>query len=145
MTESLHTTASYRSTSLYTLLVSASVLASLLCAWSLWRQFDWITLLFLLGCLYAAFSYGVQWRSTVALDAHGFWLRTPLQTYRVEFRQLDGASEAGRIARRIVVTYHPLHDNGLLDLDDLRSVTFPAVDRQVELLTLLESKRLRSM
>jgi hypothetical protein len=68
-------------------------------------------------------------------------LRTPLQTQRVEFRQLDDATVAGRVAHRIVVTYFPLRDNGLLDLDELRSLTLPAVDHQAELLALLESKR----
>jgi hypothetical protein len=133
--------AHYRATPLYAYLAGAALLAAGFCAWALWQQFDWITLIFLVGCLYAAVTYVIQWRSTVAIDAHGLWLNTPLQAHRVEFRQLDDAGVAGRVAHRIVVTYFPLRDNGLLDLDELRSVTLPAVDRQTELLTLLESKR----
>lgn len=131
----------YRSTSVYIVMVGASTLAALLCAWSLWVQFDWITLVFLAGCLYAVWSFGVQWRSTVTLDAQGFIVRAPFRSWRVEYRQMDNAGEAGRLMRRIVVTYHPLLANGLLDLDELRSVTLPAVDRQVELLAWFESKR----
>jgi hypothetical protein len=141
MTEMQSEAVHYRSTSIYPLMVGASALAALFCAWSLWVQFDWITLIFLFGCLYAAWSFGLQWRSTVALDAQGLSVRAPFQSQRVEYRQLDDAGEAGRLVRRIVVTYHPLRDNGLLDLDELRSVTLPAVDQQVELLALLESKR----
>ena len=66
------------------------------------------------------------------------WLETPLGARRVEFRQLDSATEAGRLLRVVVVTYHPLLENGLLDLDDLRSVTLPAVNQQYELLELLQ-------
>lgn len=141
MTEVQPVNVHYRSASIYLLMVGASALAVLLCAWSLWVQFDWITLIFLFGCLFAAWSFGVQWRSTVELDAQGFIVRAPFQTQRVEYRQLDDAGEAGRLVRRIVVTYHPLREHGLLDLDELRSVTLPAVEKQVELLTLLESKR----
>lgn len=142
MTQSLKDSiAHYRATSMYALLAVVGLLAAGFCAWALWWQFDWITLVFLFGCLYAALTYTIQWRSNVMLDAQGFWLRTPLQTHRVEFRQLDDASVAGRVTHRIVVTYFPLRDNGLLELDELRSVTLPAVDHQAELLALLESKR----
>jgi hypothetical protein len=138
-------TSTYPATSRYALLTGAGGLAALLCAWSLTRQFDWITLIFLCGCLFAAFSFAVQWRSMVELDPKGFWLRSPLRTQRVEFRQLDGAVEAGRMARGIVVTYHPLHANGLLDLDDLHSVTLPAVEQHAELLALLVAKSSHSL
>lgn len=130
----------YHPTPRYALLTGAGAFAALLCAWSLWQQFDWFTLFFLGGSLFAALAFAAQWRTVIEVDAHGLWLRVPLRTQRVEYRQLDGAVEAGRIVRGIVVTYHPLRENGLLDLEDLRSVTLPAVERQYELLTLLESK-----
>lgn len=141
MPETQPVTLYYRSTSIYLVVVGASALAVLLCAWSLWMQFDWITLIFLPGCLYATWSFSVQWRTTVTLDAQGFTVRAPFQTQRVEYRQMDDAGEAGRLMRRIVVTYHPLRNNGLLDLEELHSVTLPTVDRQADLLALLESKR----
>jgi len=143
MTELQQTPTHYRAASIYLFLLGASILAVLVCVWSLWVQFDWITLIFLFGCLYAAWTFGVQWRSRVALDLQGLSLHAPFQSQRVEYRQLDAAGEAGRLVRRIVVTYHPLRDNGLLDLDELRSVTLPAVDQQIELLALLEAKRPR--
>lgn len=130
----------YHPTPRYALLTSAGFLAALLCAWSLWQQFDWITLIFLIGCLFAAFSFGEQWRSVVVLDEHGLTLRSPIRVRSVAYRQLDGAVEAGRVVRGIVVTYHPLRENGLLDLEDLRSVTLPAVDQQMELLADLEAR-----
>ena len=131
----------YHPTPRYALLTGAGALAALLCAWSLWRQFDWVTLFFLGGCLFAALAFAAQWRTVVELDAQGFTVHAPLRPHRVEYRQIDGAGEAGRVVRGIVVTYHPFRAGGLLDLDDLHSVTLPAVDHQYELLDQLETRR----
>ncbi len=131
----------YHPTSRYGLLTGAGAAAALLCAWSLWQQFDWITLLFLGGCLFAALAFAAQWRTVVELGEQGFVVHAPLRTRRVDYRQIDGAGEAGRIVRGIVVTYHPLRADGLLELDELHSVTLPAVDHQFELLDQLEAKR----
>ena len=130
----------YHPTGQYGLLTAFGAGAAIFCAWALWRQFDGITLIFLFGCLFAAFSFATQWASRVEVDDRGFWLRAPLRSRRVEFRQLDSAVEAGRIVRGIVVTYHPLATNGLLDLDTLHSVALPAVAHQE---TLLEALRAR--
>lgn len=138
MNESTGTVTTYRSVERYALLGGAGLLAALFCGWALWREFDWITLLFLFGCLFAAASFGMQMLARVEVDESGFRRVMPLGTRRVEFRQLDSATEAGRLLRVIVVTYHPLQENGLLDLDDLRSVTLPAVNQQYELLELLQ-------
>ncbi|MEJ5248972.1 MAG: hypothetical protein WHS90_14445 [Caldilinea sp.] len=131
----------YRATSLYIALVGASALAVALCAWSLWRQFDWVVLVFLVGCLYAAWTFGVQWRSHVTLDDQGLSLHSPIQRLRIEFRQIDAVHESGRIARRLVVTYHPLQENGLLDLETLHATALPAVERQGELLATLQAQK----
>ncbi|HAJ34999.1 MAG TPA: hypothetical protein DCL15_04840 [Chloroflexi bacterium] len=134
------TTITYRPTGQYGLLTAFGAAAALFCAWALWRQFDWITLIFMIGCVYAALAFADQWAAHVAIDRQGFWLRTPLRRRRVEFRQLDSATEAGRLVRGIVVTYHPLSPNGLLDLDTLHSVTLPAVGDQKALLEVLQAK-----
>jgi len=138
MNERSGTMTTYRSVERYAFLGGAGLLAALFCAWALWRQFDWITLIFLCGCLFAAGSFGIQLLARVEVDESGFQVVTPMAARRVEFRQLDSATEAGRLLRVIVVTYHPLLENGLLDLDDLRSVTLPAVNPQYELLELLQ-------
>ena len=138
MNESTDTVTTYRPVERYAFLGGAGLLAALFCGWALWRTFDWITLIFLFGCLFAAASFGVQLLGRVEVDATGLRLETPLGARRVEFRQLDSATEAGRLLRVVVVTYHPLLENGLLDLDDLRSVTLPAVNQQYELLELLQ-------
>lgn len=138
MNESTGTATTYRPVERYAFLGGAGLVAALFCGWALWREFDWITLIFLFACLFAAASFGVQWLGRVEVDATGFGLESPLGSRRVEFRQLDSATEAGRLLRVIVITYHPLLENGLLDLDDLRSVTLPAVNQQYELLELLE-------
>lgn len=138
MNESTATMTTYRPVERYALLGGAGVLAALFCGWALWRQFDWVTLIFLFGCLFAAASFGMQLLARVEVDGGGLQLVTPMTARRIEFRQLDSATEAGRLLRVIVVTYHPLLENGLLDLDDLRSVMLPAVNRQYELLELLQ-------
>lgn len=137
------TTKIYRPTAQYGLLTAFGAGAAIFCAWAMWHQFDWITLIFLFGCLFAAFTFASQWASRVEVDAQGFWLHAPLRRRRVEFRQLDSATEAGRIARGIVVTYHPLAPNGLLDLDTLHSVALPAVGDQATLLEALRARRPR--
>lgn len=134
------TTKIYRPTAQYGLLTAFGAGAAIFCAWAIWRQFDWITLIFLCGCLFAAFTFASQWASRVEVDAQGFWLHAPLRRRRVEFRQLDSAVEAGRIARGLAVTYHPLTTNGLLDLDELHSVALPAVADQTTLLELLRAR-----
>lgn len=137
------TTITYRPTGQYGLLTAFGAAAALFCAWALWQQFDWITLIFMIGCIYAAATFADQWAAHVEIDRQGFWLRTPLRRRRVEFRQIDSATEAGRLARGIVVTYHPLASNGLLDLDTLHSVTLPAVGNQETLLDALRARRPR--
>lgn len=136
-------TTTYRPTGQYGLLTAFGVAAAIFCAWALWRQFDWITLIFMVGCLYAALVFGDQWAARVEIDGQGLRLHTPLHRRRVEFRQIDSATEAGRIARCIVVTYHPLASNGLLDLDTLHNVALPAVGDQEALLETLRGKRPR--
>lgn len=140
MHDTTGTVITYRAVDRYALLGGAGLLAALFCAWALWRQFDWITLIFLFGCLFAAGAFGIQLRSRVEVDGEGLRLVAPFARRHVQFRQLDGATEAGRLLRVIVVTYHPLQENGLLDLDDLRSVTLPAVNQQYDLLELLEQR-----
>lgn len=137
------TTITYRPTGQYGLLTAFGAAAALFCAWALWQQFDWITLIFMIGCMYAAATFADQWAAHVEIDRQGFWLRTPLRRRRVEFRQIDSATEAGRLVRSIVVTYHPLASNGLLDLDTLHSVTLPAVGNQETLLDALRARRPR--
>ncbi|MCS6827514.1 MAG: hypothetical protein NZ553_12945 [Caldilinea sp.] len=134
----------YRPISLYIALIGAGALAAGLCVWSLWRQFDWIVVVFLLGCLYATWVFSVQWRSHVTLDDQGLSLHSPIQRLRIEFRQIDAVHESGRITRRLVITYHPLRENGLVDLETLRATALPAVERQDELLAKLQARRTHS-
>jgi hypothetical protein len=60
----------------------------------------------------------------------------------VEYRQLFSVTENGRVGgRSISLVYHPLRDDGLLDLDDARSLILPEVENQEALLELLESRK----
>jgi hypothetical protein len=59
---------------------------------------------------------------------------------QVQFRQLVEVSEEGRFQRVIVLLYHPLRSQGLVELDDLRSLALPALEAQTDLLELLQTR-----
>ena len=109
--------------------------------WQLMRYFSLETLFFfciglalVIWALYAMVSY-------VETNANGIVLCTPLRAVRkVEFRQLISVSENGRFNPVLTLVYHPWLPNGLLDLDDARSLILPAVRDQQELLALLEAR-----
>jgi predicted secreted protein len=101
----------------------------------------------LVGVLFAIFAAGLLFfalrglGSRVEVDDHALTLLRPLSPpQRVEFRQLAEVSEEGRLHRVIVLLYYPLHSDGLVDLDDLRSLALPALEDQYALLELLDSK-----
>ena len=64
-------------------------------------------------------------------------LAQPLQ---VQFRQLAEVSEEGRLQRVILLLYHPLCADGLVDLDDLHSLALPALEEQTDLLEILQAR-----
>ena len=58
----------------------------------------------------------------------------------VAYQQLAGVSTGGRFSRAITILYHPRLPNGLLDLDDLRSLILPELNDQDPLLVELETR-----
>lgn len=141
----------------YRLLFVASVLVAALLAWNLGQgllgtpavdgvslanlaldQGDWGNLLFLLLTLAIATFYARAMSSTVELTPAGVTLRTrfgPIGRARhVDFRQITGASESGRLGSNLTLIYHPLRADGLVDGDDVRGLTLPGVVDQDALL-----------
>jgi hypothetical protein len=114
---------------------------ALLFAWELWRVVTIGALLFLLISLALALWAGRALTARVQLTANGLCRHSLLQTpHCVEFRQLVGVSEEGRFNLVLVLTYHPMLDNGLLDLDAIQTLMLPAVRQQETLLAQLRAK-----
>lgn len=131
-------TANHQPISRYLLFTGLSLAAAALFGWSLFRTNEPIDLLFLGAALVGVVWYGSQRATRVTVEDSALVVRPPLRTLRVEFRQLIEVSEAGRALKRIVVAYHPLRKDGLVDLDGVRTYTLPAVDYQDELLQVLQ-------
>ncbi|MBW7881105.1 MAG: hypothetical protein H3C34_00460 [Caldilineaceae bacterium] len=132
--------AEYRPQPRYLLLAGAGLLAAALCGWSLWQNFDLFLLFFLAGSLLATFWFGAQLFSRIQTDDRSITLRRLGGQRRIEYRQLSDAGEAGRLIRGLVLLYHPLRDDGLVELDELRSLMLPAVENQEVLLQRLEER-----
>ena len=84
-----------------------------------------------------------QLPARVETSARSVTLTRPFVAPRtVEYRQLFSVSESGRVGgRSISLVYHPLRDDGLLDLDDARSLILPEVENQDQLLAWLEERK----
>ncbi len=132
----------------YRLLLAASALLALLLAWSLGRGFapgqsaldqaDWGNLFFLLISLAAAVWYARAAVSRVELTPSGVTLHVrfgPLaRSQHVDFRQIIGVSESGRLGANLALLYHPLNERGLVDSEAVRSLALPGVVDQERLL-----------
>ena len=125
------TTAVYRAHPRYLLLAGVALLCALALGWMLLRRFEWGGLIFLAfaaGLMVIAIS-GLL--SRVEVIDHGIRVVRPLlPPLDIGFRQLSEVTEEGRLQRVILVLYHPLRHDGLVDTDDLRSQALPALEEQ---------------
>jgi hypothetical protein len=122
----------------YVLIAAIAGAAVLALVWLLWRRLELGSVLFLLfagGLLFFALR---SLFSRVVVSDHALTLHRPLSApANVQFRQLVEVSEEGRFQRVLLLLYHPLRADGLVDLDDLHSLALPALEEQPELLELL--------
>jgi len=125
----------------YKFLAVLSLVMVLLFTWTLYQSFAGGSLFFLLACLGTGLWYLWVGFSRVRLSATGVELNLPLGAPReVAFRQLVSVSESGRIGRSITLIYHPLLDDGFLDLEQVQSLALPEVLKQQTLLENLEER-----
>jgi hypothetical protein len=123
---------------LITGIAAISVLALL---WLLLRRLELASVLFLLFAAGLLFFAVRSLFSRVEVDEPGLTLVRPLsQPLQVQFRQLAEVSEEGRLQRVILLLYHPLRPDGLVDLDDLHSLALPALEEQSDLLEILQAR-----
>ena len=73
--------------------------------------------------------------SRVELRKESITVRNPLgKRTTVEFRQVVNAIESGRMGNSISLLYHPIGEDGLIDLEDADTLFLPKVQNQSELL-----------
>lgn len=131
---------SYASHFRYRLLVLLCLLLAVGFGWNLTRGLALDTLFFLLLSLALIGWLVYVILSRVEVNADELTLLAPLRApRRVSFRQLISVSENGRFNPVITLLYHPRRADGLLDLDEARSLILPAVSDQQELLEMLEA------
>ena len=131
----------YRPHARYVLITGIAALSVLALVWLLLRQLELAGVLFLFFAAGLLFFAGRSLLSRVEVDDHGLALVRPLvMPLRVQFRQLAEVSEEGRLQRVILLLYHPLRPDGLVDLDDLRSLALPALEAQSDLLEILQAR-----
>ena len=131
----------FRPSARYALYLLVTTVVVILFVVSLVARFDWGSLFFLTASLVGMIWSGDQLLTRVELDAteirmRQLW-RTPKQ---VAFRQMNSLEVAGRLFSSLVFTYYPLQPDGLLDLQDLYTLTLPALEEQDLLLHLLEAR-----
>lgn len=128
----------YAARRIYQIFALIGVLVTLLFVWTLTQTFDWLTLLFLVfAALFAIFN--LRWMFTHAeLTPSGLTLYEPFdQTTHIDFRQMVTVYEAGRIVPGVSIVYYQLADNGLIDMDEPRTLFLPALEDQQEFLRIL--------
>lgn len=111
-------------------------------AWLGGQGVQWDALFFLV--LMLGLTAWALWQipSRVETSSRDVTLTRPFTApHTVEYRQLFSVTENGRVGgRSISLVYHPLREDGLLDLDNARSLILPEVENQNELLALLEER-----
>lgn len=136
--ESLFT---FRPSVRYALYFLAATVLVVMFVFSLVARFDWGSLFFLGVGLVAMAWAGDQLLSRIEVDVAELRLRKPWRRPRaVAFRQMDALHPAGRLFPALVFTYHPVQPDGLLDLQDIHTLTLPAVEEQELLLHLLRAR-----
>lgn len=79
--------------------------------------------------------------SHIALTPDGVALVLAGRTvHAVENRQFLDVIEAGRLLQSVTLLYHPLQADGLIDLDAVRSLDFPAVQQQEQFVSHLQNR-----
>jgi hypothetical protein len=129
----------FRPLPLYWGIAGICILLALLLAWEFWQTSNLGALLFLLIMLSIALWSCDSALSRVFLSTSTLQMTTPLRGGRsVELRQLVSVVESGRIAPVVALLYHPRGADGLLDLDQVQSLTLPVLQNQAELCAALQ-------
>jgi hypothetical protein len=126
---------------IYRVVAGLCLVLAVLLAGQVLRVFTPAALLFcVISLAIALWCLGESW-CQVELHPTSFCVTLPLRPAQwVEFHQLISVTENGRLNPVITVVYHPRLDNGLLDLEAVRSLLLPAVTEQETLLAHLQAR-----
>ena len=70
----------------------------------------------------------------VDLDDQAFSLHMPLKKPRqVALRQLISFERSGRMGRALILRYHPMHDDGRIDIEEELFLGLPPLEQQYDL------------
>jgi hypothetical protein len=131
----------YRAHPRYALFTLIAAVLALLFAWDLRRGVEMGGLLFL-GVALALLVWNARgWGSRVILEPRRLRVQRPLSRAAVvEFRQLAAVNAEGRFGQSILLHYHPLAADGLVALDEMRSLALPALREQATVLDILQKQ-----
>lgn len=123
----------------YWLYLAAGVGLVLLFSWEMGQDFaPELAVLIGIGLLVALWAVRLI-ASRVELTTVGITVHMPLSPpQHVDFRQMVSASEEGRTNQVITVIYYPVAPDGLLDLQNPRTLFLPAVESQARLLAAIQ-------
>ena len=125
----------------YLLYLVVALGACIYLGWLFLRAPEWTYLFFIALCVASAAWAAWNLGTAVATDASSIVVRTPLgRARRVDYRQFAEVAPGGRFLPTLVVLYYPLRADGLLDLDELRSLHLPATEARDELLADLQKR-----
>lgn len=129
----------YRAHPRYRLFALICGLLALTFGWELSRGVEAGALVFLGVSIGLLAWFGREVGSSVTLEGRRLRLHRPFAADTVvEFRQLAAVHQEGRIGASILLHYHPLAADGLVTLDEIRSLALPALVDQEELADLLQ-------
>lgn len=147
-----HESRQFKPTARYWLMATAGLIIGLLLLWQ-WSgplrhglPFTTDSLLggealFTITSLVLALYFVRQAATRVTLTRRSVTRTMPLSTPQtVELRQLLSVSESGRAGNTLILLYHPVRRDGLLDLDEVRSLVLPALQEQEQLRAYLEAQ-----
>lgn len=110
----------------------------LLFAISLANEFRWDSLLFFGAATLFSFYNLRCMLVRLEFTPAGITLYEPLrQPQHIDFRQIADVHESGRVVMGIGMVYYPIGENGMVDMDAPRSLFIPALERQAEVLHVL--------
>lgn len=126
---------------IYRLLTALCVLLALLFAWQLYNRWDWGALLFFGVAVWSAVRCVILMSSSVEVGKDRVRVLAPgASTREVEFRQLVAVYEEGRGLKSILLLYYPRGENGLIQSDEQRSLSLPAVNGHEALFAALSAQ-----
>jgi hypothetical protein len=128
----------YQSRRIYQIFSLLGGVMILLFAINIASEFRWDSLLFFGTATLFSF-YNLRWMLIrLELTPAGITLYEPLrQPQHIDFRQIADFHESGRLVMGISMVYYPIGSGGLVEMDAPQSLFIPALEKQAEVIHVL--------